>query len=136
MSDYTITIADVEYGVVVEDTAITVTVTEDAPITVTISDTGAQGPAGPGLPAGGTAGQIPVKASADDYDVAWADTTHRHVQSVAATTWTVTHNLNKRPAVTVIDSSGRVVVGDVRYLSAAAVEITFSAAFAGEALLN
>ena len=34
---------------------------------------GIQGPAGPGLPTGGTAGQIPVKASGTDYDVQWAD---------------------------------------------------------------
>lgn len=32
---------------------------------------GPVGPAGPGLPAGGAAGQIPVKASGTDYDAAW-----------------------------------------------------------------
>ena len=39
--------------------------------TVTLS--GARGPAGQGLPAGGTEGQIIVKQSATDYDTAWAD---------------------------------------------------------------
>lgn len=34
---------------------------------------GPQGPEGPGLPAGGAAGQVPVKASAADYDTAWTD---------------------------------------------------------------
>lgn len=32
---------------------------------------GPVGPAGPGLPAGGAAGQIPVKQSSADYDIAW-----------------------------------------------------------------
>ncbi|MGX1100257.1 hypothetical protein [Amorphus sp. MBR-141] len=32
---------------------------------------GAIGPAGPGLPAAGATGSVPVKASGDDYDVAW-----------------------------------------------------------------
>jgi hypothetical protein len=133
--DYIITISDVEYGVAVEDTAITVTVADTA-VSVTVAETGAQGPPGPGMPTGGTVGQIPVKASGTDYDVVWADQAHRHVQSVAAATWTVTHNLGRRPAVTVTDSSGRVVLGDVLHLSTSAVEITFSAAFAGEALCN
>jgi len=39
--------------------------------TVTLS--GARGPAGPGLPAGGNEGQIIVKQSATDYDTAWSD---------------------------------------------------------------
>ncbi len=34
---------------------------------------GPQGPAGPGLPPGGAAGQIPAKASSEDYDVHWID---------------------------------------------------------------
>lgn len=36
-------------------------------------DTGATGPAGPGLPAGGTAGQIPAKVDATDYNTHWID---------------------------------------------------------------
>lgn len=35
--------------------------------------TGATGPAGPGVAAGGTAGQVLVKASTTDYDAQWAD---------------------------------------------------------------
>ena len=36
---------------------------------------GPQGPAGVGVPAGGTTGQVPAKASDDDYDVEWVDQT-------------------------------------------------------------
>jgi hypothetical protein len=34
-------------------------------------DTGDTGPAGPGVAAGGSVGQVLVKASGDDYDTAW-----------------------------------------------------------------
>src|SRR5690606_26973527 len=37
--------------------------------------TGATGPAGPGVAAGGTTGQMLVKASSTDYDTAWASIT-------------------------------------------------------------
>lgn len=32
---------------------------------------GPQGPAGPGIPPGGTTGQVLAKLSDDDYDVGW-----------------------------------------------------------------
>lgn len=32
-----------------------------------------KGDTGPGLPSGGTVGQVPIKASATDYDVTWSD---------------------------------------------------------------
>ena len=31
------------------------------------------GPPGKGLPAGGAVGQVPVKLSADDYDIGWEE---------------------------------------------------------------
>jgi microcystin-dependent protein len=39
----------------------------------TQGDEGPQGDPGPGLPDGGAAGQVPVKQSASDYDVAWVE---------------------------------------------------------------
>jgi hypothetical protein len=79
---------------------------------VTVVTVGTQGPAGSG------------------------DLTYRHVQSVPASTWTVTHALTKRVAVTVVDSAGDMVLGDVHYDSDNQVTLTFSAAFAGEAYCN
>lgn len=52
------------------------------------------------------------------------------------TTWTITHNLNSYPSVTVVDSAGSVVEGDPQYLSANALTVTFSSAFSGAAYLN
>ena len=62
--------------------------------------------------------------------------TYTHDQSSPTTTWTVTHNLGKRPSVTVIDTSGQVWIGKVEYLSDNAVRLSFNAAFAGKAYLN
>lgn len=66
----------------------------------------------------------------------WQDRTYRHVQGAAATVWNITHNLASRPAVTIVDSAGRVVIGDVEYLDDNNIRLTFSAAFGGEAYLN
>jgi hypothetical protein len=38
---------------------------------IVLRQTGRRGPAGAGLPTGGTTGQVPVKQSAADYDIAW-----------------------------------------------------------------
>lgn len=64
------------------------------------------------------------------------DKTYIHEQNIASTMWTITHNLNKCPAVTVIDSGNNTVVGEVRYLSANSLQCVFSGAFSGKAILN
>ena len=57
-------------------------------------------------------------------------------QAIPAAVWTINHNLNKFPSVTVIDSSGRVVEGDVQYQDVDNLTIAFSSAFSGDASLN
>lgn len=47
---------------------------------------------------------------------------------------TVTHNLGRFPAVSVIDTADDVCVGDVLHLSVNAVRLTFSAPFSGTAI--
>lgn len=59
-----------------------------------------------------------------------------HDQQTAAETWEITHNLGKYPAVTVIDTAGDQVEGDLQYLGLNTVRITFGAAFAGRAFFN
>lgn len=61
---------------------------------------------------------------------------YTHDQSSPTTVWSVTHNLGRRPSVTVVDTAGTVWVGKVEYLSDNAVRISFGAAFAGKAYLN
>lgn len=59
-----------------------------------------------------------------------------HTQAVASTTWTVTHNMGKNPSVSIIDSSGDEVLGEVNHISDNQLTITFTAAFSGVAYLN
>jgi hypothetical protein len=57
-------------------------------------------------------------------------------QTVASATWQVQHNLGKCPSVTIADSSGHQVVGDVVHNSVNDLTVFFSAPFAGSAYLN
>jgi hypothetical protein len=61
---------------------------------------------------------------------------YAHTQSVASATWTITHNLGYRPAVSVVDSGGNYVIGDVNYISANSLTISFSSPFGGSAYLS
>lgn len=62
--------------------------------------------------------------------------THSYEQLIASDTWTITHNLNRYPSVTVVDSGGNVVTGDVTYLDSNTVQIVFTGAFSGSVYLN
>ena len=57
-------------------------------------------------------------------------------QASPASTWNIAHNLGRFPAVTVVDSSGREVDGEVLYTDANNVVLNFSAPFSGTAYLN
>jgi hypothetical protein len=59
-----------------------------------------------------------------------------HTQSAPASTWTIAHNLNRYPSVTVVDSANSVVIGNVTYLDTNNLVVTFSAPFSGYAYLN
>ncbi len=62
--------------------------------------------------------------------------TYVHNQNSAQTTWEITHNLNSHPSVTVVDSAGTVVYGEISYNSDIKITLTFSAPFSGKAYLN
>ncbi len=62
--------------------------------------------------------------------------TTTHTQGSASATWTVTHNLNKFPSVTIVDSEEEQIFGVVDYQSANTIVLTFSAAISGKAYLN
>jgi hypothetical protein len=65
-----------------------------------------------------------------------ADKTYKHTQGSSSASWVVTHNLDKYPSVTVVDSAGTVVIGIVDYNSLNRATITFKAAFSGKAYFN
>lgn len=68
--------------------------------------------------------------------VAVDDRNYVHVQNSPATAWVINHNLGKYPAVTVVDSAGTEVIGQVVHNSMNQCVATFSAAFAGKAFAN
>lgn len=57
-------------------------------------------------------------------------------QSSASDTWTINHTLNKFPSVSVVDSAGSIVIGNITYNSTSQITLTFSASFSGKAYLN
>lgn len=61
---------------------------------------------------------------------------HVHSQPVPSTTWTITHALGGRPSVTIVDSAGTTVIGEVTYISDTQVRVDFTAAFSGFAYLT
>jgi hypothetical protein len=59
-----------------------------------------------------------------------------YTQNVASATWVVTHDLNKFPSVSIVDSANTVVNGQVEYNNLNQVTIFFRSAFAGKAFFN
>ena len=68
--------------------------------------------------------------------VSGKDAHFTYTQVTPSNTWDVTHNLNKKPSVTVVDSADSVVIGDVQYLNNNQVRLTFVGAFSGKAYFN
>lgn len=65
-----------------------------------------------------------------------ADKHYTHTQDVVSDIWTIQHNLNKKPSVTVIDSGNSVVEGDISYIDNNTLTISFNGAFSGKAYCN
>lgn len=59
-----------------------------------------------------------------------------HKQETSSDTWEVTHGLGKEPAVTVVDSAGTEVIGEVEYVSLNKCILRFQAPFSGKAIFN
>lgn len=99
-------------NVTVNDEPLHVAINEE-PLVVTIASTGLQGPAAP-----------IVKNS------------HVHSQTSESDTWVIVHDLNWYPNVTVIDSAGTTIEGDIEYVSENAVTLRFSQGLIGTAYLS
>lgn len=86
----------------------------------------------------------PVKIYGPKADGAWPaspffiDVNRRYVhnQTIAASTWNITHNLGGKPSVTVVDSANTEVVGDVTYNSETSITLNFTGSFSGYAYLT
>lgn len=64
------------------------------------------------------------------------DISYTHDQTTPSDEWIINHGLKKYPSVTVVDSAGTKVYGDIDYLDMNSIKIKFSAKFSGTAYLN
>lgn len=64
------------------------------------------------------------------------DQTFVYDQNSPCDEWVIVHNLGRFPSVSVIDSAGTVVVGEIKYLDKNRIVCSFSAPFIGTAYLN
>jgi hypothetical protein len=114
--------------VVQEETANNVNVYQDAPNSVIINED--------------TAAKVVVNQDAPNQVVVKLATstgvTRRlvYTQASPSALWTINHSLGGRPSITVVDTAGTVVIGEVTYISNSQITVTFTAAFAGYAYLT
>lgn len=59
-----------------------------------------------------------------------------HNQAVASTTWNITHNAGKYPAVTIVNTANDEMDAFVKHISMNELTITFLSSTAGKAYLN
>lgn len=57
-------------------------------------------------------------------------------QAIPSAVWNITHPLNKKISITVVDSSNQVVYGGITYIDDNNVTINFNGAFSGQAYCN
>jgi hypothetical protein len=62
---------------------------------------------------------------------------YTHIQGVASDTWVITHNLGYAPGgISVMDSAGTMVEGDVTHNTLTSLTIEFTSGFSGTAYLS
>lgn len=136
-----------EYTIVItppQDLQVVITV-PDIPVVSVISIPGTPGQKGaPGQDGKGItdfATEAEVKAGlAADKSISPATLTsvlYRKISyPIAASTWNIIHNMGRCPSVTVTDSAGTVVGGDVSYPTVDTVRIDFAFEVSGDAYLS
>ena len=62
--------------------------------------------------------------------------TLKYTQNESREEWIISHNLNRFPSIIIVDSAGSKVEGDINYVDANNLKITFGAAFAGTIYVN
>lgn len=98
-----------------DETLVEIAVTEQV-IDIDVGTSGPQGPPGP-----------PVTPE---------NLAYVHIQSTPADVWVIVHNLGFQPNVTVLDSAGTQVEGDIEYNSTNQLTMSFIGSFSGTAYLS
>ena len=113
MPDETIIAIPHPEQLVVLDDPDVVLVVEEEHLEVVVTTPGPQGPPGP----------------PDEFR-------YVHNQMVPASVWTIPHNLDGFPNVTVVDSANREVIGDLEWIDNNTVQASFASAFGGKAFVS
>jgi hypothetical protein len=79
---------------------------------------------------------VPVSENSDIFVPGTVESYYVHTQVAPASIWTVTHNLNKHPAIHIEDPSGNLIIAEIRYISNNQVEILFGKVYSGTAYFN
>ncbi len=61
---------------------------------------------------------------------------HVHTQPSPSASWLISHDLGGKPSVTIVDSAGTVVIGEIVYDSDTQITVNFTAPFSGFAYLT
>lgn len=62
--------------------------------------------------------------------------TYVHSQISPSKEWNIVHNLGKYPSVTIVDSGGNVVIGDILYIDENQIKVSFTSEFSGKTFIN
>ena len=65
-----------------------------------------------------------------------SDKTYVHTQSISATEWLVQHDLDKYPSVQIINSDGRVIIGEIQHTDENNLAVRFEYALTGSVYCN
>lgn len=81
-------------------------------------------------------GSETVDVTRNGQSVTLATKTFIFEQGIASDVWTIEHNLNKYPSITLVDSSGRQFVAEVEYNNFNLCTVHLNGATTGKAYLN
>ena len=95
---------------------------------------GVQGATGIGGAAVDNTDDVPEGATNKYFTV--GRVSYEHMQGSASNSWTINHNLGFKPNVTVIDSAGNIVEGEIAYTNTNSLTVSFQSAFSGNAYLS
>jgi hypothetical protein len=61
---------------------------------------------------------------------------YEHTQGSTSNSWVINHNLGFKPNVTVVDSAGNIVEGEVAYTNSNSLTVSFQSSFSGSAYIS
>jgi hypothetical protein len=99
--------------------------------------TGAQGPQGePGIGGSDITTTDDLTEGLTNQYFTVGRVSYEHTQGSSSNSWVITHNLGFKPNVTVVDSAGSIVEGEITYTNSNSITVSFQASFSGYAYLS